>query len=287
MRETITYSILQYKHSLLLREAINVGILFYFPNQERLEFVSGNSYRVKCVYPDFDQSTFNTILRSIETKLKTESSSLFGKENLRFGFKELIHRFLLNEDSTALQFTEPVNTINTFDSIKKAVDKYSELLLPGIIIRKPEIVRHNEAFILKRFIGYIFERDKILSHRITRDKVIQYKDIKLKFDVAWQNGTLNLVKPISFDLKEEHDIQSKSAQYFGYLTYLKEYAKKRNQRFDLLIAKPQDQDLLESYDKALRLLNKSTAPKRIITEKELDSYSEETADYLLKQVEAE
>lgn len=288
MKETFSYSILQYKHSLLLREAVNVAILFSFPAQARLHFVAGNSYRVKSIYPDFDQGSFNSIIRSIETRLKSESHSLFLDKNAHTNLSKTIHERILPEDSTVLQFTEPVFAIQTWDSHEKVIKKYSELLLPGILTHKAENIRHNEHFLLKKYLGYIFETEtyarnkEIIENRIRKNQVVQYKGVSLKFDAAWKNGSLNLVKPISFDLKEGQDIQSKSAQFFGYLTLLKDYAKRHNYRFDLILAKPQDNVLEDHYRKAVNILKGADAPKRLITEAELPSYSEETLEHLIE-----
>jgi hypothetical protein len=107
--------------------------------------------------------------------------------------------------------------------------------------------------------------------------------VHLNFDYAWKNGTTHLIKPISFDLKEERDIQIKSIQYFGYLDLLEEYAKKNEFKFDLLLCKPQDEKLLRSYENAIEIINKSKAPKEIFTEERLIEYSDYTANELHKK----
>lgn len=288
MTETFTYSILQYRHSLLLREAINVGILFSFPQQEQIEFVSGNFYRVKSIYPNFDQSLYNAIVRNIENTIKQEARSLFAN-NFNKGLKEFIHTSLLPEDSTVLQFTDPTTVVNTFSEIRKTVKVYSELLLPGIVTSKAEEIRHNETFLIKRYFEYIFENRTdiseraVLQNRIRRNTIVEHKGLKLKFDAAWQNGTLNLVKPVSFDLKEEQDIHNKSAQYYGILNLLKKKGTDEKYRYDILVAKPQDPSLIDSYNEAISILREADSPKRIITEAELQTYSEETISNLLKQ----
>lgn len=54
MVKQLTYNILQYKHSQLPGEALNVGILFFFGPEETPHFVTGNFHRVKAAYADFD-----------------------------------------------------------------------------------------------------------------------------------------------------------------------------------------------------------------------------------------
>ena len=62
MNKVLTYSILQYKHSLLLGEAINIGVLFYFPEENHLEFAYGTSTRARAIYEDFDTTLFNSLI---------------------------------------------------------------------------------------------------------------------------------------------------------------------------------------------------------------------------------
>lgn len=290
MTTPFTYSVLQYRHSLVLGEAINVGILFQFPAAEKVEFIAGNAHRLKLIYPDFDQTVYNYLIKSIEKKLREEGNSLFHSVHLKTDFKKYIRSAVLPEDATVLQFQEPVNVVgrkvegSTEEKIDKIVDEFSKLLLPGIVTKKPDIIRHNENFLIKKYTSYIFEKNKDLENKFIRNHVIKTnikdRNIELKFELAWENGTTNFVKALSFDLTEEKAIQDKSAINYGYLNLLGDYAKDNNYRFDIIVAKPQKRELLSSYENALGLLELSDAPKRIVTETDLNNYSEETIQSL-------
>lgn len=292
MSTTFSYSVLQYKHSLILGEAINVGILFEFPVEQKVEFVAGNGHRLKAIYPDFDQYIYNYLIKSIENKLKDEQGTFVNYFNVRTGFNKNISSILLPEDATVLQFQESVNVVgrksedSQAKNIDQIVEEFSRLLLPGIFTKKPDVIRHNENFLIKKFTSYILGKHKDLEKKLIRNQVIKTKvedrDIELKFELAWENGSLNLIKPLSFDLTEEKAIQDKSATNYAYLNLLSNFAKNNNYRFDFIVSKPQDKHLYKSYDNALGLLELSNAPKRIITENNLNSYSEETIEKLLK-----
>ncbi|MBS1601933.1 MAG: DUF3037 domain-containing protein [Bacteroidetes bacterium] len=291
MTAPFAYSVLQYKHSLVLGEAINVAVLFQFPAAERVEFVAGTSYRLKAIYPDFDPVAYNYYIRSIETKLKNESDSLFRQFNFKTDLKKFINSSILAEDATVLQFQEPVNVLgrnsknSEGDEIESVVEEFARLLLPGIITRRPTIIKHNEQFLIKKFTGYIFEKHQELEGKFRKNEVIKTKvnntNVELKFDLAWGDRSTRFIKPLSFDLTEERAIQDKSAVNYGYLNLLSDHAKENNYQFDLIVAKPQNKHLYKSYDNALRLLQLSTAPTRIVTEKELPDYSSETIAALL------
>jgi len=287
MNKTFTYSILQYKHSFLLREAVNVGIIFYFPNEDKFQFVAGNHHRVKSIYPDFDYVIYNRIIRRIKNRLKSYFDIFEQQTNKTKSFKEYLNTNILAEDATALQFTEPLVSVDTFNDINHTVKTFSELLLPGIITENVIENKHNEQFLLKTYLGYILQKDNQAENKISKNKIIKYGGLVLNFDYYWKlrqrkakNKTTNLVKPVSFDLKETSEIQRKSVEYFGYLELLKPYADRNDIRFDLLVAKPQDENLLSRYEEGIRRIRKAKSAKRIITEQELLGYSEETAQNL-------
>jgi len=266
-----------------LGESLNVAILFHFPPNEYetdgLYFVYGNAHRPKSIYPNFNNSLFNAFIKTIKSKI-AESSGLFQEVSLKGGLKEFIHKNILSEDASALQFSEPYVVTNAFITRNDAVKSFSELLLPGIITAKPITERISEGIILKKYKSYIFERNKDLERKVEKNKQIKDNDVELKFDIAWQNGSLNLVKALSFDLHDNQSIQQKAVTYFGYLNLLDETAKKNNFRFDFIVAEPQVRSLYKNYDRAIEILEQSNAPKRIITPSDFKKYSDETISAL-------
>jgi len=271
MNNYFTYSVLQYKHSLALGESLNVGILFYFPIENSFEFVSGDGYRAKAIYHDFDNSLFNGYLKTIQTKIK-KHVDLFNENPVSYDFAKYIHKYILAEDAAGLIFREPVNVKNVFGDKKKAVDEYSTILLPGINIEKPSIIKHNENYIIKKFNGYIFKLDKSLESKFKKNEVIKTNHFNLKFDLSWEKKTNNYIKPINFDFSDEVSIQTKAAVFYSYITDLSDYTNKS--RFDFLITKPQDSTLNHAYENALDFLNNAKTTKQLITEDELENYSQ-------------
>ncbi len=281
MKNYFSYSLLQYKHSLILGEALNIGILFYFPNEKLLQFSFGNSHRIKAVYPDFDLSLFNSLVNTFKRKL-VDSSNIFINQELHEGLKSYIQNYLSSENSSALQFSDPVISKNTFLYNQDTINHYSRQLLPGIITERPSVIKHNEHFIIKEYIGYVIEKDRNLERKIQRNKEISVEGMIWKFDVAWEFDSLNLVKPVSFDLTDELTIQSKSAYIHGLLSVLNTYSVSNNCRFDLLFSKPRDRKLFKVYDNAVKIIDSAKSPKRIIEQNNWPSYFEETVNSLLQ-----
>lgn len=278
MEKTFTYTILQYKHSLLLNETVNIGILFEFPQDDIIRFVEGDLTRLKAIYNNFDTPTTNKVLKAIQNKsieISKEQGHLFQSNNV-----DELHKRLLREDDSSLQFSKPKTISYPFDNLETIVEQYNSLFLPIGNTSRANRRTHNEYYILRNYTHFLFQNRKELEIVASKHRTIQTKDVTLTFDLSWENGTDNLVKPLSFDYQDGQEIQNKSVTFFGYLTKLKEYAVSHNVRYDLLVTRPQNEELLGKYETALKIVNSADAPKRIITEDQLEAYSEETAHYL-------
>lgn len=274
MSNYFKYSVLQYKHSLALGEILNVGILFYFPDVGSFEFVNGDGSRVKSVYPDFDNSLFNGYIKTIQTKVK-KKIDLFRQSPSSAEFEDFIKKYILAEDAAGLIFREPVQVKNVFLDNKQAVEAYSQLLLPGIIIAKPVITRHNEYYILKEFNGYITQKDKEIESKLVKNELVEAGNFKVKFDLSWENRTKNYIKPISFDLIDETTIANKSFQYSGLINALDTTNPQKKLRFDFLISAPIEPNLQRPFQNALDILDSARGNKKLIIEEEWESYSEQ------------
>ncbi len=272
MSNYLIYSVLRYKHDLVLGELLNVGILFYFPTTNKFQFVCGDGSRAKAIYPVFDSYLFSNYLDNINNKISNRFD-LFIENPSFSNFSDFIHKFILPIDASGFIFGEPVQIQSVFDSTEKTVDEFSRLLLPGINVAKPKIVKYNEAYISKIFKGYLFGKDSSIEKKINKNQPISTKHFTLNFEFSYQSSVTRFIKPISFDFTDEASIQNKSALYFGYLAGLSEFANSSNSVFDFLVAKPNKTSLISAYENAIDFLESSNTPKSIIPLEQLESYS--------------
>lgn len=153
MNKHLYYSILQYKHSPILGEAINVGILFYFPEEQtKLYFQMADSSRLSCIYEDFDSKYYNSILRIISKNAMTFSDKITtnGTTIKAFeAFETFIHKYLLKADDTVLQFSNPFCVINNFSDNETVVNEFTKLMLP-LSRRTSKRIHPNEAITVNR-----------------------------------------------------------------------------------------------------------------------------------------
>jgi len=281
-----TYSILKYKHTPLLDESINIGVLIFFQETKRFYFnYSKNLSRIKHIYSSVPEKTIREYLKQIDRKL--------SDFNLDFGFftqSELndlsvfISKYVLPIDGTILQFS-------AFRSGFQ--NDLSENVIENAILKKhfiqdikpyssqpqePKLVStllHNLKESGLYDIAYnsdVFQQDYTLVNKVGTE---------FKFDLAWQNGTYNLVKSIGFDLKGSKSIADKAYKYFGQFFDLEKEAEEKKLRYDLIVGKPSQKGLFKEYDHALELLSKINHVE-VIEEQNLKKYSEKVITALVE-----
>ncbi len=274
---TVYFNVLKYVHSAFLGEEVNVGILLCFPEQRQLVFRYSNSFRrLRLLYPTFSERQLRTYLSAFTQRVSQANKARRGPENAP-DYAAFISRELLAPDATVLQFGPLRQAVAHANDPAEVAQHYYELFFPEITpVRK----KHDETFLKQQFRTLLRDYDPNVLPLLEKDRVIKTTDVEVKFDFAWQNGALNLIKPLSFDLLDRADINRKSVHCYGWLNLLADEARIHNYQFDLLVAKPADRRLFGEYDQALKILAESTAPKRVIIEKELEAYTEKAAQAL-------
>lgn len=142
MSKYFIYSVLQYKHSLSLKEILNVGVLFYFPEEQKFEFVSNGFSRIKGAYPMVDTQLLESYIKEIEIKL-TQQTNLFINIFSKADFLSYIHKYILAAAGSGLVFANAESVQWDFTS-DLAIREYSKLLLPGINTTKFEVTKHSK-----------------------------------------------------------------------------------------------------------------------------------------------
>ena len=274
------YSTLKYQHSALLGESLNIGVLIYFPFEDKIVFkYSKNLGRIKAIYDVISEKTIKHYLSQIESTVKNFSdykSPFFDIDKDNF-FDLFIEKNILPKDGSVLQFAESKQAFLNSRTTEETIAYLSNRFI--FEVQKSHSFNNSlkEPQLTKKFYGYLsdldFEKINSTDERFHKDYiVVNETGNEFNFEYAWQNGTLNLVKAISFDLKEARGLADKAYKNFGLFTDLKNEAIANNLRYDLLIGKPVSKDLYREFDHAINLL--STLEKvDIIFEDEIENYS--------------
>jgi hypothetical protein len=117
-----------------------------------------------------------------------------------------------------------------------------------------------------------------VADRVEKDLTIQSEFFSEKFSFGWQNGKYNLVEPVSFNTKIKSNIKENALHWYAVLARLKDTAEQKNYNFNLLVEKPKDKSLFKDFENALRLIEETSSPKRIVYTEELKNYVEELAE---------
>lgn len=283
MNSVFYYSILQYRYAQSLGEVLNVGVLLLFPEQRQAVFHYPERLgRIRKLYPKFAEKTIRSYFKGIaaRTNQLTKQPEIFADYEQHF--RQFIDNEVLIRDSSALQFGELKTSVLYSDDLSAISDQFYKLYL-SFYDEDEHHARHDESYLMKEYQKRLQRRLDGLLSRGAFERSFTVKpegtNFAYQFAFAWQNGSYNLVKPVSFDLKLEQSITDKATLNVGQFTVLRPYAEQHNARFDVLVARPKDRGLYKPYGQAVQLLADQPHVK-IVEEDQLDTYSEKTAEAL-------
>lgn len=279
MKNEFKFSVLKYVHSRVLQEELIVGVLFYFPHKSRFEFKFPEKLgRLKGLYTNFSESLIKSYLKTFDEKAK-EINKYYISQNID-NLDSFIEKEFLLKDSTALEFSKTKAGFLYTENLEQITNDILSIYLSNYFSEQKTTERHNERFLLKKikdnFISFNINPEKYLI----KDKIIEAENGYVKVEYAWQNGSTNLIKPISFDFSDPSQINKTALLNYGYLNFLKNKAQEDNLRFDLFVSRPIEKGLFQAYEKALKVLDSTETPKKIIEEDCIEKYTLEAANYL-------
>ena len=258
-------------------------MLLLFPEQRQAIFRYPDRLgRIRKLYPNFAEKTIRSYFKGIAARTNQLSNQPEIFANYEEHPRQLIDNELLIRDSSALQFGELKPSVLYTNDLLAISDQFYEVYL-SFYDEDEHKVCHDESYLLKEYQKRLPQRLSGLLSREAFDRPFTIKPegttFAYQFAFAWQNGSYNLVKPVSFDLKLEQSITDKATLNVGQFAVLRSYAEQNNARFDVLVARPKDRGLHKPYSQAVQLL--ADQPHvNIVEEEQLDSYSEKTADAL-------
>lgn len=268
------YSLLKYCPSYALGEQVNVGIVFFFREDLELKFIFPTALsRLNSLFPNTDIRILKRYIKNINTKINalSKDKSLLEKSIL----EEVLKDNVLTPDSNSLYFDE-IKT-SKYTTIGQSLDYYYNSYF-SVYHNQEKSLKHSDQYLIKHFSDKINTNKKFNTLFKRSVKVSNKRGIQTTFNFAWQNGHVNLIKPLSFDLIQKNSIQEKSVKWFGYVTQLEARAKAENLVFNFLIAKPSDKKLYKSYEEALTILEDKKEIVSLVFEEKIDAYLEEAQD---------
>jgi len=265
MKEKIIYkySVLKYRPSYLLDERLNIALLFYFEEGNELLFVHPSRLG-RLSYLDA-QAPIKFIKKYLKNFARNTKKLSGSTDNQHFSPKFLAEYYLV-PDANSFFFSDI--KVGKYSSREQIIDYYTDLYLG--VYKNKITQKHDEKYILKKLNASIAEYAQ--TDFFERDIIIKNKIKGTKFDFGWQNGQLNLIKPISFDLGSKDTIRRKSFRWYGELSQLTDIALRDNLHFDLILTAPQNTKLTDAYQTAFEVFESLECPKHIIKTHEIAAY---------------
>ncbi|WP_165820566.1 hypothetical protein [Pontibacter virosus] len=276
---------MKYRHSYAIGEVVNLGVLFLFEDGEIVFSFPTKLGRLSHMYNyglsiNFIKKTL-TAFKTRASKLTRSSDEIKGLEdNLPY----IIGQYFLPENASSLFFSDTCKGV--YDDKAEIVKYFSNFYLGWYETRTEEkkddkyIVDQVKSF-LKREYSQEVEKKMRLDLTLSDSKHL----VSEKFEYGWQNGTLNLITPISLDLQSEQYYETKALKWRSLLGMFKPEADSKGITFDIFVAKPTERDLFSKYDKAIKVIIGSDAPIRTYEEEEYEDYLDHAAQTVIGRQE--
>lgn len=262
MDELFTFRVLQYRHDAWIGEALNVGLLLSAPSHNFLKLkVRSARGRILKAYPGMDASDFRLTLKALET----QAASIASKKSMpdlltEFPSASTASQDLLVDDDSALRWgqsgsgtlTDPENDLNRlfsrYVSRWEAEDRREN--------RSDEDVYATFAKALKEYHAQISMEERVVNTG---------KFGSLKFRHTFQNGSLHIVQPLSFDAANEDYLFDKASRWHGNLVRLQGT---ENVRTHIVVGPPTNSQLSAAFQGAVQLLKAAPGQPEIVEEAE-------------------
>jgi hypothetical protein len=275
MKKEVFYTILRYRHGLLLGESLNAGILFYDASNNQFAFEVGDLSRIKTVYPGLNTSFLKRFITTLNQNIKR-----INQPNLIQGYREsldeIIRKEILYSDAAGLSF-DPIEkiTLSGESTYTQTLNYLLQLFLVGIGDDIKTKTKKNEEYILAQVYNILDRRKPNTVKRIEKNKIIETPLVQFTFDFLWKSAFSHLGKALAFDLENRSLIQNKALQIYGTLEQLKPTISHELGKFELdfLVSKPTNIELFDEFDKALKIVESAKVRSRILFEDEWAGYA--------------
>jgi hypothetical protein len=270
------YTVLTFRPAPLQDERVTIGLFFLFPEDSRIEFLAPlHLQRLKSLYPDTNINLLRSYLHSFRSQVrKIEQRNLFTEGSP----ERLLEKEFRLPDADGFFVSEWKSGF--YLTVESLLEKFQREHFS--FCAEEADGRDSEKRMAQRF-HELLKEDRARELFFLQNRGLANPQASIMFDFAWQNGTINLVKTLDFDLKAPELILEKSTRWFGLLTQLESEIELRSAKVDLILARPQSTDpaILDAFDSAYELL----ASLKVVDKLKLDHQLQHYAKYALDSVQ--
>lgn len=277
------FAILRYVHDVSTEEFVNIGVVMWIPEHAQLIFdVNERFGRLSGFFKNIDGPSYRRMVRSLKWASREVGTAYILKGTPDNPF-EIFHE-IVREDASCFQWSQLMSGIS-----ENAERRFEELFEEFVTFHESPVAVHGHEVHRRRTEKRIWKdvhRALIVHHlndRVQYNVKIEAPSYHYLFKVGWDNGSRQVLEPISFALKEPEKIVDKANIWSGRLFNL---SKSNDFGLTAVIAPP-GKDNMEAFNDGWAILKDANSIYKIITEDEVHDYMSEIAKDLPIQHEGQ
>jgi len=263
---TYDFALLRYVQDPVAGERLNIGVVLYDRDNRRLFKRFSERYgRISKAFGDFDGVSYRNLVRHLEQRISALEEDIRQPNLLEESPATLdeIFKRVFPDDLSCFE-PSPVMWGYYDDPERSTAELFDEY-----VARYEEVNdrhRRDEGDVWHDVEKKIRQRG--LLKKMTYGHLVHGADYSYLFRASWNNDGLQVLEPISFDLKEGNRIVEKAINWNGRLHSL---AKGADFAFTGVIAPPTDKKLEQNFDQAVRILHSAPNVKSLVKESDSDA----------------
>lgn len=261
---TYKYAVLRYVHDFPTGEFVNVGVVVRADDSGAVLWrVNERFGRISRFFQDFDGTAYRQMVRQLLKRARDVQAQVAQRDLLNEGpssFDDVL-RLLSSPENICFQWS------SVFTGLAENLDNRLANLYAEYVTANEESAgrtRRDENEI-SRSIEQALVRSG-LHNRVSHGVKIATSHYSYEFSLGWQNGTQQVLEPISLDYLSPTDIVEKANTWSGRLYNL---SKSADFRMTGVVAPPSTDRARAAFEDALAILNSAPNVRRILLENDV------------------
>ena len=284
-----SYCVLKYVHDPVAGEALNVGVFVFDAHAQRVSWrTDRHTKRFYNAFANFDRrqhrwalTRFDDLVKRLESEFESGQGSLFSDS------EKALSAFALAQGlwpDRGTQYTVGRGgvggaKIEPGETESDVLERVADSLFDRYVLRQRPSAGSGES----RSDGEVWnEFKKKLEHeelwRALTPETVDAGGFAYKFEWTHQNGKLNIVQPLSFDLHDAESIRDKASKWFGYCHQLGTTG--RVGEMVLVLGAPKVRSNEGAYKNALKMIGDTPIKPNLVMESEVKSYADRVGAWL-------
>lgn len=256
-------AIVRYRHNVSAGELVNVGVVMWLPTDGRLLFRLNERYgRLASFFKGVDFAGYRQQIR----QLRDHCTMVCAHGREADSIADLLP-LLLRDDASVFQWSEPLG--GAVRDPDKRLDQLFAELVERHEVRGPR-ERRDEVEIWSNITRKLEARG--LDKRIRYNVDLSADSFAHRFHAGWQNGTTQVLEPISLDYLNPREMIDRANTWSGRLHTL---GLSQQFAFTGVVAGPERADLAVAFQQAKSILRRAPHVRKIVGEDNLDQVMDE------------